>query len=47
MGFSHVVVKLKETPQKNVCLFSNLSEVEINKQFIRLYNYGSAILANG
>lgn len=47
MAFFHVVVKLKDTPQKDVCLFSDLSEVQLKRQFIRAYNSGSAILANG
>ncbi|MBA4079237.1 MAG: hypothetical protein C0508_29685 [Cyanobacteria bacterium PR.023] len=46
MDFYHVVVRLKDAPHKSVCLFSNLSEVELKKQFISAYNSGAAILAN-
>jgi hypothetical protein len=45
--YYHVIVKLNDAPDKRVCLFSDLSENQLKKQFVRPYKRGIPILADG
>jgi hypothetical protein len=38
MAYYHVVVKLQSAPGRDVCLFSDLGEAELKKQFLRAYD---------